>query len=938
MLPNPESNEIYKPISIVRKAQLATAFDTRQQSEQYEQIRAYFSVDGLNRAALEKPDFDNIDPAVKARLARLFVSTISATRNTEEWQHKKQILKFTDEDIKLAVVSDLFHRIGSESFSENKADLERAFGVPPEFYEAEEAKQKATIAVINAYLGSMRGLNHHYPELFSITSEMALPMIEGEIVASYFNNSKVTLNQLSRILSVFNIGDRFESLSTDPTISSVLNNVTQEMIYKGNAHVLNEMLTDFDFVNLNPENKNSYTNLVLTKIGDGQIDLISDITNKLLSINSPEYYQALRFGIYRFLVNPGSNMSHIFNLTSENIENEKFYKEILARPEFNSLLLEKFQLSLEHGDVAAALKIKNLTNLDNFIHTPKGQDSLKNCFIISSPWVRSDDYFELEALIKSDHEILRHLNSQHTFANQYYGYRTQNLDVAIDPLDITGVRPHMTPETLRCIELNNEMFGDSASIQTFECIQNLFYGRISKSLSELGVTKVGKDGLEELKTYINNWRSTVNNPDLNLLLNNPILAAFFKSYIGFEGGGFGRHDDNEFKRIVSNYQKNLAEGKISLLPPEYQPSRFIQIETADRAKRSEFAHSEGFLSRFNTLKNSVSGALELLKNEHPLKYLGEQISEIRQQVTVNLEKQKERLTENPKAIAHLQQQIDQLNSINIFSYNFIQQNFAKLGRYAEFSEILRQGIFYVALHRHKEQVPRVSQLINRETPTFEDITTMIDFVDHITNKETFAEYFTDKDARRKFKELADVKALEEELGRMNDAGNNGMATYQFIPSQFLGEFSGQIADACWASRYNCISAEFPNMTTIIMVKNPQDSKLARLAGAAILIETQAEDGTPVSVIRGLNPQQNIINSLVISDFYQKFTEYCRSIASARGRELLIVVDGHSGGASTNRPALHQYLVKNMTHSPRKLASAQDTTFNGYDIVNHTFLA
>ena len=59
----------------------------------------------------------------------------------------------------------------------------------------------------------------------------------------------------------------------------------------------------------------------------------------------------------------------------------------------------------------------------------------------------------------------------------------------------------------------------------------------------------------------------------------------------------------------------------------------------------------------------------------------------------------------------------------------------------------------------------------------------------------------------------------------------------------------------------------------------------------MLLETESADGEPLLVTRGLNPIENTINSLDVSDFYDKFTAYVKATAEKMGRKPVIVIDG-----------------------------------------------
>lgn len=198
-----------------------------------------------------------------------------------------------------------------------------------------------------------------------------------------------------------------------------------------------------------------------------------------------------------------------------------------------------------------------------------------------------------------------------------------------------------------------------------------------------------------------------------------------------------------------------------------------------------------------------------------------------------------------------------------------------------------------------------------------------------------AKYFTDKQAKNAFEKLTSTVALQEELSRAQNQGTKGTKSFEFIPTRgLLMEFSGHIADACWAEKSN-IGEEFPIFSSVTFAQN-KGAKFERLAGASLLIEAKSKKGDNLLIIRGLNPLQNIINGLSTEDFYKKFIEYLKPIAEKMERKLAIVIDDHSGGSSTNRPVLFNYL-KGLELKKVVLDTNPNTEFNGYDITHDCFL-
>jgi hypothetical protein len=239
--------------------------------------------------------------------------------------------------------------------------------------------------------------------------------------------------------------------------------------------------------------------------------------------------------------------------------------------------------------------------------------------------------------------------------------------------------------------------------------------------------------------------------------------------------------------------------------------------------------------------------------------------------------------------------------------------------------------------KNKRYREPASDITCKEKPQFDDVGWMINFIDHIVNEETWSKYFTDQKATKAFRKIININALNEEFSRAQNQESSNTVSLEFIPTRgLLMEFSGHIADACWASKYDSIAESFPNIVAVTMVQN-KGTKNERLAGSCMLIETETVDGTPLLVIRGLNPIQNVINAISTNDFFEKFTNYLQTIAKKQERELAIVIDNNSGGSATNRPVLFQLLAgKKESLKRAQLSSAEDTTFNGYDVTNNTY--
>lgn len=202
----------------------------------------------------------------------------------------------------------------------------------------------------------------------------------------------------------------------------------------------------------------------------------------------------------------------------------------------------------------------------------------------------------------------------------------------------------------------------------------------------------------------------------------------------------------------------------------------------------------------------------------------------------------------------------------------------------------------------------------------------------------FSEAFEQKYLENKFKRICKTGPIAKSTH--NKAGNTSyVRKVQFIPTKNpLLEFSGYIGDTCYTPQGELIAKLHPNVTAVIMKQINQGTQEERFVGSCLLIDTTDEAGKPCVVIRALNPTENLINKLSVSDFYDHFAAYVKSAASEKSARVGIVIDNRSGGAATNRPLLFNHLKKLRDEDKLKKMSVnrQDSTINGFDISDKVY--
>src|SRR3989339_802863 len=258
---------------------------------------------------------------------------------------------------------------------------------------------------------------------------------------------------------------------------------------------------------------------------------------------------------------------------------------------------------------------------------------------------------------------------------------------------------------------------------------------------------------------------------------------------------------------------------------------------------------------------------------------------------------------------------------------------------------LRQGLIFLSFLMNprllENDYSNLAEGIDRQDVSEDEISKVINFIDQVTNRETFGVFLDDKEKCKILDSLLSVSSLKQEINRLQEAKSpTGKTTsVAFIPSRDLKtEISGHMADACWANKEKSILQSHPNFISVTFVGNPESEVNERVVGACILIETKTRDNAPIIVIRGFNPIENFTNSVDQESFFSQFVNWVRPIAKLRGCKLAMVIDGERGLAASNREVTYDYLAS-LRSSLEKvtLASSVDTSFNGYYIVDDTYL-
>ncbi len=793
----------------------------------------------------------------------------------------------------------------------------------------------------NGYVGAIKKNIKNFSHLSDKVLQLFIDAGEEYIIFSNFNSFKPSSEALKGLID--NFGDRFANSSIDLKYFEDCGLFDYFLEKVNSANSLKKLL-DKGFIGLTADNKNKFVEAI-SRTDAFEDFLIYAIKNNYLSDLD---FQISGDYLDKFIErNTGEKIVLFFSII----------KSIKNKPE-DSFYIKNIDLFTNDDNRVLTSFFIKLSN-ENILS--RSQEDLDLCFAadkyLANRLIEAGNINllidNLEKFKKLDQEIALKLveakavdslvNNIEKFENLNRDFGNELINSLQEFSKIVKINEYFNPPLDKLVAKTSEIFGTFASADNYNMIKGIS-GDDKEIIKKLKLKKGGNDGLRELQERFIEFKKEIVSENFNpeVLLpgnDNSLYLPYFQSYIRLQEANWGTKDDESFKSIIVNYINNKNNGEIKELNHNFKPSPELLIAKSDIAGRENHHFNEHFLNRFSVLVNSIKTAKNLYQEKFPLSELVEKIEAKRLELIKEL-KEKSNNMPNPMAREGINQKINLLESINIRDLKDFQNNFSILARNNEFNELLRQTVFLTSFAKNKQSLNFDLDNIDLDKPNISDMSWVLDFIDHITNQETMSKYFTDKKAKKMFNEIISAQAISEEMALLQDVGGQSkdVSRIQLIPTRgVLTEFSGHIADACWASKYSSILKEFPNFTPVIIRQNPE-TKYERLAGAFMLIETKSKNGEPLLVIRGFNPIENLINSLSVKDFYDKVIGYVKSLAEKENRKVAIVIDDHSGGSASNRPVLFKYLSElSKTLEAVDLKSEDDTKFNGYNIVRQTYL-
>lgn len=470
-----------------------------------------------------------------------------------------------------------------------------------------------------------------------------------------------------------------------------------------------------------------------------------------------------------------------------------------------------------------------------------------------------------------------------------------------------------------------------------------------QDLLDVGVKSHGQQGYEELRALpgMMRQRLLVQGDDaaalpglVALLASNPYAASAARQTVRFNEAEWGNKSSQEWQKILTAHMAHRAEH--APLPEGFVASEPITISQIDAKEFDPSKIDEDARARYDVLRADIVSGLALSQRSGPNKYddiLAEGVT-LLQRDLARLSTVRSKLVEqaNEKALVNIDGQIGAIQTIlgtePAAFKKLMRSSFETVGnlKVKGLDSVVRSIAFGRAFTK-SENAASLAQKISHSELSHDALGSVDNLVSYLVNDEVYGQFFTSDQSRKSFNKLSDTSALRAQLTKLQQGAATGKSTIQFIPSRgLLMELSGHIADACWASKYDSIAEAFPNISTLTFVRD-QGTKNERLFGSCLLIDSvDLETNEPVLIVRGINPIENYINKVKVDEFTASLFDYVKSIAG--DRKVATVFDKNPGRAATNRPVLHDYLMKDYVVSHKTgeaLQLPEATTFNGYEL-------
>lgn len=508
-----------------------------------------------------------------------------------------------------------------------------------------------------------------------------------------------------------------------------------------------------------------------------------------------------------------------------------------------------------------------------------------------------------------------------------------------------------------------EIFRANISPEAFDFTQAITNGELTEEHAKFGINQACAKGLDQLRAAIRNIEtfliedtddSDKPRAEIEKISDSTLYERLWRTAVRFDVTYFGNSGTEEIIRVLADaaYSADYRDQSEPSIDRSVYKAQTAQVNEKTPSRNIINPDVRGSLDQFSEVarraltEQDTTQTMETFENRISqtttnLKELAEELSV---QITTYAEGKKKNAAE--RRLSNLQVAIDSDFETDLAKDGGFVAAYKKLWQVGEARDILREKALRDCKAAMGTTVTRSYSALLKTESDEEKVDVVLDLIDHILVQEYLIKLLPEDSDYANFvtKKLFNTSVLDtasdEQMIQKNAASADTTAkkrNLKFTPTRGVGlELSGQIGDACWASKHGRVADTMPNMVGVLLSESRGDTE--KLVGSSLLLEATSRDGEELLIVRGLNPIQSFISKVDAVDFLDKFLSYARETAIRDGRRLAIVYD-YRGGASTNRPSLFNAIDTLVTTNDLKPVQVDPSQveFNDHNLVGRLYL-
>lgn len=509
--------------------------------------------------------------------------------------------------------------------------------------------------------------------------------------------------------------------------------------------------------------------------------------------------------------------------------------------------------------------------------------------------------------------------------SQEIGFKLTSEEISIATDYIKNFGLSKTPEVYRIF-------------REFTKYNNHTLKNISQEYLDLGINSI-----DQLKDLVNNVRQLcLDSKPLTDVSNLSKLEIGLLSMV--TGHSANRWTRQPIEQIINDFTKDLSEGKIAPLSPEFTTST-VSVDKVLIKNNTDLSENNNYQTVSNEILSGIlkTGTVDDLK-ESSNNLLNKKIEELSLTEPNDFIKKQLEIFKSGKEIVQKSESVDSLlESLLSLNINF--------GREQEkYNSVLRQLVYRKVLTKHNSPdfVERLrSNLENNQGP--QAVSDSLNFLnnlvkDHALNFETNNEekYWTDKTFAtikkysKVFKKNLNIslytKELESISSQFEHIKSDTNLDIEMIPDRgLIGEMAGYMADVCYTKVYPLLK-QYPNLVPYKFISKSDDGN-SELIGSTLVFKVDTKDGEPALLIRAFDvPLEQTID---IGGFFEKFVDSLSVTAKKMGINKIIAAG--TSGTISNYSLTTNYVTDNYVKEKGNIPLKEAFDFNNYNITNQTYL-